>query len=95
MNIRRQSGTFQLEEDPFVKNAQSFGKIYHEVLFLMKCIQTKPQVRNINNNYHNLYYTVVKIRDDKEIVNDEYENEYITFNDFITPNNKPRETILK
>ena len=36
MNIRRQSGFFQLEEDPFSKDVQAFGKIYHEVLLLMK-----------------------------------------------------------
>ena len=27
---------FRFEEDPFAKNAQGIGKIYHEVLMLMK-----------------------------------------------------------
>ena len=36
MKIRRQSGNFQLEEDPFSKVAQGFSKIYHEVLILIK-----------------------------------------------------------
>ena len=36
MNIRKQSGAFQFEEDPFSKTAQSIRKIYHEVLLLMK-----------------------------------------------------------
>ena len=46
--------------------------------------------------------TWLKKRDEKEIVNDKYEhneNEYYTFNDFLTPNHsiliKPRATILK
>ena len=48
MNIRRQCGTFQIEEDLFSKNVQGFGKIYHEVLLLMKSLQTKPQVKSMN-----------------------------------------------
>ena len=36
----------------------------------MKFLQTKPQVKNMNINYYDLYYTVVKNRDDKEIVDD-------------------------
>ena len=47
MNIRN----FQFEEDIFSRNAQSISKVYHEVLFLLKFSQTKPQVKNINNNY--------------------------------------------
>ena len=34
---------FNFEEHPFAKDAQSIGKIYHEVLMLMKILQTKPQ----------------------------------------------------
>ena len=67
----------------------------------MKFLQTKPQVENMNINYHDLYYTVIKKRDQKKIVNDQYEdneNDYINFNDII-PNHyvgiKPRETILR
>ena len=55
----------------------------------MKFLQTKPQVKKMNNNYSDLYYTVIKIRVDREIVNDnceKIENDYINFNDFITPN---------
>ena len=33
-----------------------------------------------------MYYTVIKNRDEKEVVNDEYENDYINFKDTITPN---------
>ena len=63
----------------------------------MKFLQTKPRVKNMNNNYYDLYYTVIKIRDEKEIVDDNvYENDYINYEDFITPVGiKPRETILK
>ena len=38
MKIRRQSDTFQLEEDLFSKKVQDIGKIQHEVLLLMKFI---------------------------------------------------------
>ena len=54
MNIRRQSGTFQFEEDPCSKNVQGIGKIYHEVLLLMKFLQTKPSVESMNVNYYDL-----------------------------------------
>ena len=35
------------EEDPFSRNAQGISKIYHEVLRLMKFLQTKPRVKNM------------------------------------------------
>ena len=41
----------QTQEDTFSKNAQGVNKIYHEVLLLMKFLQTKPQVKNMNINY--------------------------------------------
>ena len=86
---------FQTQEDPFSKNAQGISKIYHDVLLLLKLIKTKPQVKNRNINYYDLYYTVIKIGDEK----DDNENDYINFHDFITPNHyigiKPRDTILK
>ena len=90
------------DQDPFAKNAQGISKIYHEVLLLMKFLQTKPQVKNMNINYFDLYYTVIKTRDENKDIDNQYEtdeNDYINFNDFITPNHyigiKPRETILK
>ena len=56
----------------------------------------------MNINYFDLYYTVIKAGVDNKIVDDQYENnenDYVIFNDFITPNHyigiKPRETILK
>ena len=54
MNIRRQSDTFQFEQDPFSKNVQGISKIYHEVLLLMKFLQTKPKVRSMNIKYYDL-----------------------------------------
>ena len=45
MNVRRQSNTFQFEEDPFSKNVQSVVKIYHSLLLLMNFLQTKPQLK--------------------------------------------------
>ena len=53
----------------------------------MKFLQTKPQVKYMKISYYDLYYTVVKKRDDEEIVNDEEkEIEYINCDDSITPN---------
>ena len=59
----------------------------------MKFLQTKPQVKNMNINYYDLFYTVIESRDEK----DNNEDDYFKFNDFITPYHyigiKPRETI--
>ena len=44
MNIR-------MDEDPFARNAESIVKIYHEVLLLMKFLQSKPQVKNMIIKY--------------------------------------------
>ena len=74
-----------MDEDAFAKNAQGKSKIYHEALLLMKFLQTKLQVKNMNNNY-DLYYTVIKNRDEKEIVDNQYENDYYSLNDVIIPN---------
>ena len=60
MKIRRQSGIFEIEEEPFSKNFQGVGKNYHEVLLLMKVLQTRPQIENMNINFYDLYYTVFK-----------------------------------
>ena len=76
-------------QDPFARNAQGIGKTYHEVLLLMKFLQTKLQVKNMNIRYYDLYNTVIKVRDenrDIDIQNENDENDYIDINDFITPN---------
>ena len=78
MNIR-------MNEGPFARNAQGMSKIYLEVFLLMKFLQPKPQVKNMNNIYYGLYYTVNKNRDEKGIVDNQYKNDYINFND-IFPN---------
>ena len=65
----------------------------------MKFLQAKPKVKSMNIKFYDLYYTVIKSRDEKEFVGDQYENDYINFIDFISPNHyigiKPRETTLK
>ena len=76
-------------QDPFAKNAQGISKIYHEVLLLMKFLQTKPEVKNKNINYYDLYYTVIKTRDENKDIDNRFENDdndYIDINDFINPN---------
>ena len=60
MNYRRQSAFFQFEEDRFAKKAQRTGKMFHEVLLLMKFLLTKPQVKSMIINYFDLYCTVIK-----------------------------------
>ena len=90
LNIRRQGNTFQFEEDPFSKNVEGIGKIYHEVLLLMKFLQTKPLVKNLNISSYDWYSTVIKSRGDIEIVNEnecENDKDYYKYNDFFTPNN--------
>ena len=55
----------------------------------MKFLQTKPPVKNMNIKYYDLYYTVIKNRNDKSVVEEEdenNENEKINFEDYITPN---------
>ena len=76
--------------DPFSKNAEGVGKIYHELLLLMEFPQTKPEVKNMNINYYDLYYTVIKTRDENKNIDNQYEDvyhDYIDINNFIiTPN---------
>ena len=100
--IEMKNRNFKTQEDPFSRNAQGISKIYHEVLLLMKFLQTKPQVKNMNFNYYDLYYTVIKTRNENKDIDNQYENDendYINFHDIIIPNHyieiKPRETILK
>ena len=93
---------FQSQQDLFSRNAQGISKIYHEVLLLMNFSQTKSQVKNMNTNYYDLYYTVIETTDENKDVHIQYENDEndsINFNDIIAPNHyvgtKPRETILR
>ena len=79
---------FQNQEDLFARNARGISKVYHEVLLIMKFLQTKPQVKNMDNNFYDLYYTVIKSRDENNNVDDQYEdveNDYINF-EGIVPN---------
>ena len=76
-------------QDSFAKNAQGISKIYHEVLLLMKFLQTKPQIKILSINYYDLYYTVIKSRDDNRNIDNQFENDendYIDINEFISPN---------
>ena len=88
--IEMKNKNFQTyQQDPFSKNAQGISKNYHEVLLLMEFLQTKPEVENMNINYNDLYNTVIKTRDENRDIdnqNENDENDYINFNDFINPN---------
>ena len=88
-SIEMKNKNFQTQEDLFAKNAQGISKIYHEVLLLMDFLQTKPQVKNMNINYYDLYYTVIKIRDQNRYIDNQYEDDdkdYISLNDVVIPN---------
>ena len=98
--IEMKNKNFQTNnQDPFSRNSQGISRIYHVVLLLMKFLQTKPQVKNMNINYYDLYNTVIKTRDENRDIDNQYENyenDYINFNDFIIPNqNISLETILR
>ena len=88
--IEMKNKNFQTQDqDPFSKNAEGISKIYFEVLLVMKFLQTKPKVKNLNIKYYDLYYTVIKTRDENKDIDNQYEkddNDYININDFITPN---------
>ena len=88
--IEMKNKNFQTNnQDTFSRNSQGISRIYHEVLLLMKFLQTKPQVKNMNINYFDLYYTVNKTRDENKNIDNQYENDendYIDINDYITPN---------
>ena len=89
------------QQDPSAKNAQGISKIYHELLVLMKILQTKPQIKNMNIIYYDLYYTVIKTRDENDIIDNEYGNDDNDYNNFsdIVPNHyigiKKNNEILK
>ena len=97
--IEMKNKNFQTQEDPLAKKAQGISKNYHEVLFLMKFVKTKPEVKNKNINYFDLYYTVIKTRDKIKDIDIQYEsdeNDYINFNDIIANHyivSKPRERL--
>ena len=89
--IEVKNKNFQTQQDPFSRNAQGFSKIYHEVLLLMKFLQTEPQVRNMNINYYDLYYTIIKTREEDKDIDNRYENDYndyISLSDVIIPNQR-------
>ena len=84
--IEMKNKNFQSQEDPFSRNAQGISKNSHEVLLLMKFLQTKPQVKNMNIIYCDLYYTVIKTRDGNRDIDNQFENDdndYINFNDIV------------
>ena len=84
--IEMKNKNFQTQQDPFAKNALGISKTYHEVLLLKKFPQTKPQVKNMDINYYDFYYTIIKTRDENRDIDNQYENDendYINFNDII------------
>ena len=59
-NSYRRSNTFQFEEDPCSRNAESFSKNSDEILIFLKFLQIKPQLKSMKFFHHDLYYTVIK-----------------------------------
>ena len=81
------------DQVPFSRYVQrGISKIYHEVLLLMKFLQTKAEIKNMNIIYYDLYNTVIKVTDENKNIHNQYEND---INDSITPNHyigiKPKE----
>ena len=57
----------------------------------MNFLQTKTQVKNMNIKYFDLYYTIIKTRDENRDIDNQNQNEndgndYISLNDVIIPN---------
>ena len=88
--IEMKNKNFQTNnQDLFSRNSHGISKTYHEILLLMKFLMTKPAVKNMNINYYDLYYTVIKTRDEKKDIDNHYENDdndYISLSDVIIPN---------
>ena len=78
---------FQSQEDLFSKNAQGIKKNYYEVILVMKFLQTEPQFKNLSFIYYVSYYTVIKNRYEKDVVDNRYENndnDYPNYEDLVT-----------
>ena len=82
MNIRK----FKFEKDTFSKNVQGITRIYHEVILLMKFLQTKPHVKNMNIKYYDLFYTIIKNKENVDDKSENIENVSISLNEVIIPN---------
>ena len=55
----------------------------------MKLLQNISQIETTNIQYYDLYYTVIRIKHENKDTDEQYEddnNDYIDFNDIITPN---------
>ena len=76
----------RFDEDHFAKIAQGISEIYHEVLKLIKFLQTRPQVKKMNISYCDFHYTGIKNRDEKDIEDNQSEIDFISLNDVIIPN---------
>ena len=56
----RQSNNSHFEEDPFGRRAQGIPFIMHEVLLLLRFLQTKLQIKCVFLIYNDLYYNIIK-----------------------------------
>ena len=50
----------RFDEVPFAKISQGISKIYHEVLLILKFLQTKPQVKIMNIKFYAILYCYQK-----------------------------------
>ena len=58
MNYHRQKRKFSFEEDLFSNIAHSNTRIMHEVLLMMNFLHTKPQIKDKNKIYNDLFYAI-------------------------------------
>ena len=77
----------RMDEDPFAKKVQSISKTYHEVLWLLKFLQTKPSFKSMKNNNSYFYYTVIKNRDEKDFKDNQFEKDCFNFYDIVPNHN--------
>ena len=49
----------------------------------------------MTSNYYDLYYTVIKNRDETAIVHNQYENDFISMNDIVPNHSIGRKKIMK
>ena len=59
----------------------------------MKFLQTKLHVEFLKNNFCFLYYTVIKNKNDAEIVNDKYDKDECEYNNYDKFNIPPYQSV--
>ena len=73
----------------FLKMLRVIIKFIMKCFLLLQFLRTIRQIKNMNNNFYDLYYILFKNRDDKKSVNNKYGDigkDHKNYEIFITPN---------